>query len=147
MSHPASMLGIDLIPWGFLILLGVTYIGALVALVALGRHTDARALAGFVPDCVRLIRRLLAHPSTTTWQRVALLALFAYLALPFDLIPDFVPVAGVVDDAILVGLALRWLLKTHGEVEIRAAWPGPESSLRLVLSAGGLRGKTGPQGE
>lgn len=130
------VLGVDLIPWGLLIATVAIYAVAVLALLALGRRTDARALAGFVPDCVRLVRRLLAHPSTTRGQRIALLALIAYLALPIDLIPDFFPVVGVLDDAILVGLALRWLLRTHGEAEIRAAWPGPESSLRIVLVAG-----------
>lgn len=135
----AVVFGFDLIPWGLLILVAVVYVGGVLALLVLGRRTDARALAGFVPDCVRLIRRLIAHPSTTKGQRLALFALLAYLALPFDLIPDFIPVVGVLDDAILVGLALRWLLRTHGEAGIRAAWPGPESSLRFVLAAGGSR--------
>ncbi len=131
------MFGFGLLPWGLLLILIVAYGVVVGALIALGRRTDARALAGFVPDCVRLIRRLLAHPSTTTAQRVTLLAVLAYLALPFDLIPDFVPVVGVLDDAILVSLALRWLLATHPEAEIRASWPGPESSLRLVLRVAG----------
>lgn len=96
---------------------------------------DARALAGFIPDCLRLIRRLIADPETTRAQRIALVALLGYLALPFDLVPDFIPVVGVLDDAILVGLVLRWLLRTRSEVEIRSAWPGPPSSLELVLRA------------
>lgn len=131
------MFGVDLIPWGLLILLALIYAGAVLILLPLGRRTDARAVAGFIPDCIRLVRRLLSHPSTTRGQRVALLALLGYLALPVDLIPDFIPVVGVLDDAILVSLALRWLLATHGEEEIRDAWPGPESSLRVVLRAAG----------
>jgi uncharacterized membrane protein YkvA (DUF1232 family) len=129
--------GVELIPWGLLILMALIYAGAVLALLVLGRCTDARAVAGFVPDCVRLIRRLLALPTTTRTQRIALLGLVAYLALPFDLIPDFIPVVGVLDDAILVGVAMRWLLTTHGEAAIREAWPGPASSLRLVLRAAG----------
>ena len=129
------MLGVDLIPWGLLLIIAVIYVGAVLLLLALGRHTDARAVAGFVPDCVRLIHRLLASSSTTRTQRLALLGLIAYLALPFDLIPDFLPVVGVLDDAILVSLAVRWLLVTHGEAAIRAEWPGPASSLQLVLRA------------
>lgn len=131
------MLGVELVPWGLFAILVLSYLLAVLALLALGRRGDARALAGFVPDCLRLIRRLMVHPTTTRGQRLALLVLLAYLALPFDLIPDFIPVVGVLDDAILVALALRWLLRTHGQREIRDAWPGPESSLRLVLHAAG----------
>lgn len=71
---------------------------------------------------------------------LAMLALVAYLALPFELVPDFIPIVGVLDDAILVGFALRWLLSTRGEAEIRAAWPWPEAPLCLVLAAAGSRG-------
>ena len=129
------MFGVELIPWGLLLIIAVIYVGAVLLLLALGRHTDARAVAGFVPDSVRLIHRLLDSPSTTRTQRLALLGLVAYLALPLDLIPDFIPVVGLLDDAILVSLAMRWLLATHGEAAIRAAWPGPATSLRLVLRA------------
>ncbi len=131
------MFGFDVSPWGLLLTLILVYGMVVAALVALGRRTDARAVAGFMPDCGRLIRGLLAHPSTTTAQRGALLALLVYLALPFDLIPDFLPVVGVLDDAILVSLALRWLLATHPEDAIRASWPGPERSLQLVLRVAG----------
>ena len=129
------MAGIELIPWGALIAVALTYIVIVATLIALGRHGDARALAGFVPDCVRMVGRLVADPSTSRGQRIAMVALTAYLAMPIDLIPDFIPVVGLLDDAILVGLALRWLLRTHGEAALRAAWPGPESSLRLVMAA------------
>jgi uncharacterized membrane protein YkvA (DUF1232 family) len=54
-------------------------------------------------------------------------------------VPDFVPVAGQLDDAVIVGLALHMVLRGRGEDAIRAAWPGPESSLRLVLRVAGAR--------
>lgn len=132
-----AVLAIDLVPWGLLAITAVAYAAAVLGLLALGRRTDARALAGFVPDCIRLIRRLIADPKTSRGERVALLALIGYLALPFDLVPDFIPVIGVLDDAILVSLALRWLLRTRSVEEIRSAWTGPPSSLRVVLRAAG----------
>jgi uncharacterized membrane protein YkvA (DUF1232 family) len=111
------------------------YSVAVLALALAGRRSAARALAGFVPDCAVLFRRLLADPDTSRWERVALAALVAYLVSPIDLVPDFVPVAGQLDDAAIVALALAVLLRRRGEGAIRAAWPGPESSLRIVLGA------------
>lgn len=102
-------------------------------LVARGRRTDARALAGFVPDCMRLCRRLLADPEVPRSTKLLLVALVAYLAMPIDLVPDFIPVAGQLDDAILVTLVLRRLLRLAGPTLIRRHWPGPERSLAVLL--------------
>jgi uncharacterized membrane protein YkvA (DUF1232 family) len=116
------------------------YLAGVLLLLAAGRDTDARALAGFVPDCAVLIKRLAAGATTTRSQRLVLLLLLAYLLSPIDIVPDFIPVAGQLDDAVLVTLALGWLLRTHGEQAIRQAWPGPERSLRIVLHAAGASG-------
>jgi uncharacterized membrane protein YkvA (DUF1232 family) len=116
-------------------------------LIGAGRRTDARALAGFAPDCAVLVKRLAADAATSPSQRLVLLALVAYLLVPIDIVPDFIPVAGQLDDAVLIILALGWLLRTHGEQAIRLAWPGPEQSLRIVLHAAGARAPLrGPQG-
>jgi uncharacterized membrane protein YkvA (DUF1232 family) len=124
---------------GLAVVLGL-YVAGVLALVALGRRSAARALAGFVPDCAVMFRRLLAHPDTSRWERIALIALVAYLASPIDLVPDFVPVAGQLDDAAIVALALALMLRRRGESAIRSAWPGPDSSLRIVLRAAGAPG-------
>jgi uncharacterized membrane protein YkvA (DUF1232 family) len=101
--------------------------------VPTGRRTDARALAGFVPDCVVLLTRLLRDPRVPRRSKVLVAALLPYLALPFDLIPDFIPVVGQLDDAILVALVLRRVvLRTDPEL-LRELWPGPEASLQIVL--------------
>ena len=60
-------------------------------------------------------------------------ALASYLALPFDLVPDFIPIAGQLDDAIIVALILRRFVRSGGEELIRELWPGPEQSLALIL--------------
>jgi uncharacterized membrane protein YkvA (DUF1232 family) len=135
-----SLLPIDFLPWGLLLIATATCAAGVVLLVIAGRREDARSLAGFIPDCLVMIRRLLAAPQTPWRDRLLLGALLAYLASPIDLVPDFVPVAGQLDDAIVVGLVLRHVVRRHSEDRITAAWPGPESSLRVVLRATGAGG-------
>ena len=109
--------------------------GVVVWLVAAGRRSDARALATVVPDCVVLVSRLVRDPRLPRRRKLLLLGLVGYLASPLDLVPDFIPVAGQLDDAIVVGLVLRHLVRAGGEPLIRELWPGPERSLALVLRA------------
>ena len=113
------------------------YAALVLALIAAGRRGQARALAGFVPDCVVLVRRLLKDGRIPRRRKLALGVLVVYLASPIDLVPDFIPVAGQLDDAILLGLALRWLVRGSGEAIVREHWPGPEESLRVVLRVAG----------
>jgi uncharacterized membrane protein YkvA (DUF1232 family) len=113
--------------------LAVVYAAFVVALVLAGRRGDARALATFIPDCVILVTRLSRDPRVPRHRKLLLVALVGYLALPIDLVPDFIPVAGQLDDAIIVALVLRSLVRSGGEDMIRELWPGPEQSLALVL--------------
>jgi uncharacterized membrane protein YkvA (DUF1232 family) len=113
----------------------VVYALAVALLAVVGRTGDARALARFLPDCVVLVRRLLSDGRVSRARRVSLLALVAYLAMPFDLVPDFIPVAGQLDDVIVILLVLRSLLRSTGPTPIREHWPGPERSLRALLRA------------
>ena len=109
------------------------YASFLAWLVIRGRHEDARALATFVPDCIVLVTRLAREPRVSRRRKLLLVALVGYLALPFDLVPDFIPVAGQLDDAIIVALVLRSFVRSSGEQLIRELWPGPEQSLALIL--------------
>ncbi len=115
----------------------VAYAVLVAGLVVAGRRTDARALAGFVPDCVVLVRRLLGDPRVPRARKLLLVGLLAYLTLPFDLVPDVIPVAGQLDDAIAVALVLRVVLRGAGPDAIREHWPGPERSLRPILRLAG----------
>jgi uncharacterized membrane protein YkvA (DUF1232 family) len=125
-------------PWGLLIFVAGAYVLAVAALIAAGRREDARALAGFIPDCIVLISRLARDRRISRPRRAALFVALAYLALPIDLVPDFLPGIGQLDDAVVLGLALRLVVHGGGTEIVREAWPGPEASLTLVLRAVGL---------
>jgi len=117
----------------------VLYVAFVAALYLGGRHSQARALAGFIPDCLVLFKRLAADPRVPRRRKALLVALAAYLAMPFDLVPDFIPVAGQLDDAILVGLALRSIVRGAGAGVVTEHWPGPDESLRAVLRLAGAK--------
>ncbi len=103
------------------------------ALVLAGRRETARAVAGFLPDCLILLKRLAADPRVPRRSKVVLAGAVAYVAFPIDLVPDFIPVAGQLDDALVVALALRMVLQAGGPALVEEHWPGPASSLQLVL--------------
>jgi uncharacterized membrane protein YkvA (DUF1232 family) len=115
------------------------YAAFVVALLLLGRRENARALAGFVPDCIVLFRRLLHDRRVPRRHKLLLAALVPYLLLPFDLVPDFIPVAGQLDDAILVALVLRHVVRGAGAELVEEHWPGPRSSLTLMLGLVGVK--------
>jgi len=129
------------LPW-LLISAGATaaVYGVFVAwLTGRGRRAEARALATFIPDCIVLVARLSREPRVPRRRKLLLLALFAYLSLPFDLVPDFIPVAGQLDDAIMVALVLRRFVRAGGEGLVRELWPGPERSLAPILRLAGAQ--------
>jgi uncharacterized membrane protein YkvA (DUF1232 family) len=125
-------------PWGLVLFIAGLYLLCVAALIAAGRREDARALAGFIPDCLVLVSRLARDRRISRPRRALLFAVLVYLALPIDLVPDFLPGIGQLDDAVLLGLALRVVVRGGGTGLVREAWPGPEASLTLVLRAAGL---------
>lgn len=118
-------------------LIALTWLALAAVLVVGGRREEARALAGFVPDCIVLVGRLIRDERVPRRRKLLLAALVGYLALPFDLVPDFIPVVGQLDDVLIVALVLRQFLRSGGEQLVREHWPGPERSLRLVLRLAG----------
>jgi uncharacterized membrane protein YkvA (DUF1232 family) len=129
---------VPFLPWGLLMIALGLYVIGVAALIAAGRREDARALAGFIPDCVVLVSRLARDRGVSRPRRAFLWIVLGYLALPIDVVPDFLPVAGQLDDAVLLGLALRLLVHGGGSDLVRRAWPGPQASLTIVLRAAGL---------
>ena len=129
---------------GIVGVLVVVYAALVAALVAGARQWDIRMIARLVPYCAILFKRLLADSRVPRGWKVASALALVYLALPFDLVPDFIPVAGQLDDAILVALVLRGLLRSAGPVLLREHWPGPAALLipleRLASGAPGPAG-------
>ena len=120
--------------WVWALVAAAAVYAALVAALALaGRGETARAIARFVPDCVVLFKRLLADPRLPRRRKAVLVLLLAYLLLPIDLVPDFVPVAGYLDDAVVAALALRFALRGTGPGLVEQHWPGPPETLALLL--------------
>jgi uncharacterized membrane protein YkvA (DUF1232 family) len=110
----------------------VLWLTVVLALIALGRKRDARALGGFIPDCVVMLKRLLTDSRVSRGRKLILVVLVAYLLMPIDLVPDFIPVAGQLDDVIIAAIALRIALRAGGPALLREHWPGPEQSLAVV---------------
>ncbi|TVX91059.1 DUF1232 domain-containing protein [Mycolicibacterium porcinum] len=91
-----------------------------------------------LPDLLRLIPRLAADKTLPRGVRVRLALLVVYLALPIDLIPDFVPVLGYADDAIIVTLVLRSVVRHAGVAAVRAHWPGTDDGFDALARLTGL---------
>jgi uncharacterized membrane protein YkvA (DUF1232 family) len=118
----------------------------LVLVVMLVRARPRGALLAealrLLPDVLRLIRRLAADPDLPRAVRFRLGALLVYLALPVDLIPDFIPVLGYADDAIIVTAVLRSVVRRAGAGAVRAHWPGTDDGFAALARLTGLSANT-----
>ncbi|WP_370830373.1 DUF1232 domain-containing protein [Kocuria sediminis] len=116
--------------------LGALLLAWLVLLVVLWRaapdRTVLRDALRLLPDVLRLVKRLAGDRSLPRGVRVRLLLLLAYLALPVDLVPDFVPVLGYADDAVVVLLVLRAVARSAGPQALERHWPGTPDGLAVV---------------
>ena len=90
------------------------------------------------PDTLRLLGRLAADRTLPKAVHFRLVFLLAYLALPFDIVPDFIPVVGYADDAILLCLVLRSIVRRVGPDVIRRHWLGTPDGLAALWRATGL---------
>ncbi|MFE5410548.1 YkvA family protein [Microbacterium sp. NPDC056569] len=99
-----------------------------------GRDVDWRQVMRLVADVVVLVKRLIGDPTVPRETRWWLGGLLVYLLLPIDLVPDFIPVLGYADDAIIVAIALRYAIRTAGESAIERHWPGTPTGLEAVFS-------------
>jgi uncharacterized membrane protein YkvA (DUF1232 family) len=92
-----------------------------------------RELARFIPDCVTAIRRLRGDPRVPGRAKVAIVLAALWLASPIDLIPEFLPVIGPLDDVVVVALALRYAGRQVPRPVLLDAWPGDTSLLERLL--------------
>lgn len=124
-----------------LVLVYVALIGAL--LVARPRGTGLRDALRLLPDVLRLVARLARDRSLPRGARWRLWLLLGYLALPVDLVPDFVPVLGYADDAVVVTLTLRSVVRRAGDEALVRHWPGTPEGLDAVrrLTRSGSRAR------
>ena len=104
------------------------------------RSTVSEALR-LLPDTVGLLRRVGADRSLPRGVRVRLWLLLAYLALPIDLVPDFIPVIGYADDLVVVGATLRSVVRRAGADAIRRHWRGTSEGLAAVWRLSRLPGE------
>jgi len=99
------------------------------------RHPDTvsmRDALRLLPNVARLIRRLTADKAVPLGVRVRLVLLLVYLASPIDLVPDFIPVVGYADDALLVAVVLRSVIRRAGPDAIERHWPGTPEGLQII---------------
>jgi len=96
------------------------------------RSTRLGELVRIVPDVLRLVRRLLADRGVPLGARVALIGLVAWLLNPIDLIPEFIPVLGPLDDVVVAVLVLRYVRRRVGSEELRRRWPGTPEGYALL---------------
>jgi uncharacterized membrane protein YkvA (DUF1232 family) len=125
---------------GACVALLVTWVLLLATLLVVAPRGPAiREAVRLLPDLLRLLHRLARDPTLPREIRLRLWALLAYLALPFDVIPDFIPVLGYADDAIAVVWVLRSVVRTAGVEAVRRHWPGDTEGFTALARITGLR--------
>src|SRR3989442_2252542 len=135
----------DLVGWvevGVVLILIWTLL--VVILLIAGRVLLARDLALLVPNLVRLFSGLVRDPRVPLREKVVVGRASLWLASPIDLIPDFIPVVGSLDDAIVAGLALRIVLGATDERIVREHWHGDPATLDRILRVVRFGGRRPP---
>jgi len=96
------------------------------------RDVAVSELVAFVPDLVRLVRALIADREVEGRVKLALAFLLAWLLSPIDLIPEFIPVLGPLDDVVVAVIVLRFVRRRLGIEALRSRWPGSEAGFGLL---------------
>jgi uncharacterized membrane protein YkvA (DUF1232 family) len=110
--------------------------GSWVVLIALAATLPAGALkeiAAFLPNAVTLIRRLRRDEAVPRRAKVALGFAAIWVLSPIDLVPEFLPVIGPLDDAVVVALCLRYAARAVPRDVLLSAWPGEPRTIERLL--------------
>jgi len=109
------------------------YVVGVAALYLAGRRSAAREVAGLLPNLLRLFKGLLRDPRVPRRSKALLVFGAAWVASPIDLIPEFIPVLGPLDDAVVAALILRHLLRTAGRDVVVEHWHGDAETIERLL--------------
>ena len=118
------------------------YAVAVLLLILAGRNVAAKELALLVPNLLLLFKDLLTDPAVPRGAKVLLWIGIVWIASPIDLLPEFLPVLGPLDDAVVAALVLRFLVRRAGEDVVRAHWRGEPSTIDRILRVAGARDAT-----
>jgi uncharacterized membrane protein YkvA (DUF1232 family) len=121
---------------GLLIGIGIAvavWLVAVIALVALGRRSQARELARLIPNLLMLFRGLLRDPRVPRSAKLWLAFAVMWIASPIDLVPEFIPIAGPLDDAIVAALVIRHVLRSTDRAVIFEHWRGDPATLEAIV--------------
>jgi uncharacterized membrane protein YkvA (DUF1232 family) len=111
----------------------VIWLGLVAVLLLIGRRTLARELVTLVPNLTRLFTGLMRDPRVPRRAKVVLGATAVYLASPLDLIPEFIPIVGSLDDAIIAAVVLRYVVRATSTEIVAEHWVGDPATLRRIL--------------
>jgi uncharacterized membrane protein YkvA (DUF1232 family) len=111
---------------------------AVAVLVVFGKRSQAREFAAFLPNLVLLFKGLAGDARMPRGSKLLLLVGAVWVASPIDLIPEFIPVAGPLDDAVVAVLILRHILKKAGRDVVAEHWRGDPAVLERLLRLTGV---------
>jgi uncharacterized membrane protein YkvA (DUF1232 family) len=97
------------------------------------KSVSVRELLGLIPDVLRLLRSVIGDRGAPLDVRMVLVGLLAWIVSPIDLIPDFIPVLGPLDDVVVAVVALRYVRRRLGTAELRRRWVGTDDGFALLV--------------
>jgi uncharacterized membrane protein YkvA (DUF1232 family) len=97
------------------------------------KDVPVRELLGLIPDVLRLLRSVIGDRSAPFDVRLVLVGLLAWILSPIDLIPEFIPVLGPLDDVVVAVVAMRYMRRRVGVEELRRRWSGSADGFALLL--------------
>ena len=109
------------------------YCVVLLVLILLGRRSAAKEVALLLPNVLVLFKGLVRDQRVPRGSKALLVLGAAWVASPIDLIPEFIPFLGPLDDAVVAALVLRHVLRTAGDEVIAEHWRGEPETLNRLL--------------